>query len=32
MERILRLISIDFKITEPAKKSPKGMTAVIEKA
>lgn len=32
MERLLRLISVDFRITEPAKKSPKGMTAVIEKA
>ncbi len=32
MDRILRLISVDFKITEPAKRSPKGMSAVIEKA
>lgn len=32
MERILRLISVDFKITDPAKRSPKGMSAVIEKA
>ena len=32
MERLLRLVSVDFRITEPAKKSPKGMTAVIEKA
>lgn len=32
MDRILKLISTDFKITEPAKKSPKGMSAVIEKA
>lgn len=32
MERLLRLISVDFKITEPAKRSPKGMSAVIEKA
>lgn len=31
MERLLKLVSIDFKITEPAKKSPKGMTVVIEK-
>ena len=32
MERLLRLVSVDFRITEPAKKSPKGMTAVIERA
>ncbi len=32
MERLLRLISVDFKITEPAKRSPKGMSAVIERA
>ncbi len=32
MDRILKLISIDFKITEAAKRSPKGMSAVIEKA
>lgn len=32
MERLLRLVSVDFRITEPAKKSPKGMTVVIEKA
>lgn len=32
MERLLRYISVDFKITDPAKKSPKGMTIVIEKA
>ncbi|MDQ5912220.1 MAG: translation initiation factor [Patescibacteria group bacterium] len=31
MERLLRLVSVDFKIAEPAKKSPKGMTVVIEK-
>lgn len=31
MERLLKLVSVDFKITEPAKKSPKGMTVVIEK-
>ncbi len=32
IDRILRLISTDFRITEQAKKSPKGMTIVIEKA
>lgn len=32
MERLLRLITTDFKIAEPAKKSPKGMTVVVEKA
>lgn len=32
LERLLRLISVDFKISDPAKKSPKGLTAVIEKA
>lgn len=32
MERILKLISIDYKITEPPKGSPKGMTVVVEKS
>ncbi len=32
LDRILKLISVDFKITESAKKSPKGMTIGIEKA
>lgn len=32
MERLLKLVSVDFRITEPAKKSPKGMTVVVEKA
>jgi translation initiation factor IF-3 len=32
LDRILKLVSVDFKITEPAKKSPKGMTVGIEKA
>lgn len=32
MDRIFKLISENFKITEEPKKSPKGMTAVIEKA
>lgn len=31
MDRLLRLISVDFKVAEPAKKSPKGMTVVLEK-
>ena len=31
-ERILRLISINYKIAEEPKKSPKGLTTVIEKA
>lgn len=32
MERLLRLVSVDFKINEPAKKSPKGMSIAIERA
>ena len=32
LERILRLISISYKIAEEPKKSPKGLTTVIEKA
>ena len=32
MERMLKLISVEYKIADPAKKSPKGMTAIIEKA
>jgi translation initiation factor IF-3 len=32
LERLLRLISTDFKISDPAKKSPKGLTAMIERA
>jgi translation initiation factor IF-3 len=32
MERFLKLISEDFKIAEPPKKSPKGMTAIIERS
>lgn len=31
MERILKLIPIEYKIAEPPKKSPKGMTIVLEK-
>lgn len=32
MERLLKLISVEFKIADSAKKSPKGLTIVIEKA
>lgn len=32
LERMLKLVSVDYKIAEPPKKSPKGMTAIIEKA
>lgn len=32
MERVLKLISENYKVAEEPKKSPKGMTAVIEKA
>ena len=32
MERFLKLISEEFKVAEPPKKSPKGMTAIIERA
>lgn len=32
LERMLKLVSVDYKIADPAKKSPKGMTAVIERA
>jgi translation initiation factor IF-3 len=31
LDRILRLISVPFKVAEEAKKSPKGMTIVVEK-
>ena len=31
LERILKLISTDFKIAEPAKKSPKGLSLIVEK-
>jgi len=31
LERILRLISVEYKIAEPPTKSPKGLTTVIEK-
>lgn len=32
MERLLKLVSVDFKVTEQAKKSPKGMSIAIERA
>lgn len=32
LERMLKLISVDHKIAEPAKKSPKGLSAMIERA
>ena len=32
IERMLKFISVDYKIADPAKKSPKGLTIVIEKA
>lgn len=32
IDRILKLVSVDFKVAEAPKKSPKGMTTLIEKA
>jgi translation initiation factor IF-3 len=32
MDRILKLVSVDFAIADPAKKSPKGLSIIIEKA
>jgi len=32
MDRVLKLISEDFKVADPAKKSPKGLTVIIEKS
>ena len=32
MDRVLKLISEDFKVADPAKKSPKGLTIIIEKS
>jgi translation initiation factor IF-3 len=32
IERMLKFVSVDYKIADPAKKSPKGMTVVIERA
>jgi translation initiation factor IF-3 len=31
MERVLKLITVEFKIADPAKKSPKGLSIIIEK-
>lgn len=31
IERLLKLVSVPYKVAEPAKKSPKGMTAIIER-
>jgi len=32
IERMLKFVSVDYKVAEGAKKSPKGMTVLIEKA
>ncbi len=32
MDRVLKLITTDFNIADPAKKSPKGLSVIIEKA
>lgn len=32
MDRVLKLITFDFKVADPAKRSPKGLSVVIEKA
>ena len=32
IERMLKLVSVDYKVAESAKKSPKGMSALIERA
>ena len=32
IKRMLKFVSVDYKIAEPAKKSPKGLTVIIEKA
>ncbi len=32
IERMLQLISVDYKVADPAKKSPKGMSCLIERA
>lgn len=32
IERMLKLVSVEYRVSDPAKKSPKGMTAIIEKA
>lgn len=32
LERLLKLLTVDYKVADPAKKSPKGITTIIEKA
>lgn len=32
MDRMLKLLTVDYKIADPAKKSPKGLSALIERA
>lgn len=32
IERMLKLLTVNYKIADPAKKSPKGMTIIVEKA
>ncbi len=32
IERVLKLVTVPYKVADPAKKSPKGMTVIIEKA
>lgn len=32
LDRMLKLVTIDYKIADPAKKSPKGLTLIIERA
>lgn len=32
MERMLKFVSVDYKVADPAKKSPKGMSIMIERA
>jgi translation initiation factor IF-3 len=32
MDRVLKLITVEYKIADPAKKSPKGLSIIIEKA
>ena len=32
LERMLKLVSVDYKIADPAKKSPKGLTVIVERA
>jgi len=32
LDRMLKLVSVDYKVSDPAKKSPKGLTVIIERA